>query len=588
MVRAPGRLRVTVRAWAILAGLLCSCAVRAAEEVAVALPPFLVEEPTKGPPWRHGRVAGFEILSRCAEADTRQVVQTHDRLQQLLAEILPPALQHTWSLPRVLILYDEELQPKASQEVIARMLRERPGVPPIEADLSGGRGLRSGAPERRISFLPNLRLWDRDGLVVFMIVRRDGFDPDRLALTFDYVSFLVKSRVPALPSWFVSGFLDLYRGIAFEGAELRAEPMTWFIEPTPAATKKDPSLGVAPLEAFFGAALAPVEGEAVSPAKRWQAQAALFVRWGLEPREPARRAAFFRFVERAAGAGVSEALFQECFGLDFAAGRKQLIEYLPQAIRRPTTYRPARLARLPAYALPPASDAQIARLKGDWERLQVPYVQAISPELVPKYREQARRTLRRGQERASSDPGVLTSLGLLELEAGNDGEARRLLEAALQDAAVSAEPPLLRPRAGYELGRLRLAAARAAPEAEGALSAGQLAEVLRPLFQAREQAPPLPEVYEAIADAWAASAAVPTRRHLAVLDEGVRLFGRRASLAVRVGELYLRHGYTAEARALAELAGRAAQVFVPDAATQRRLEALREKLPAADPAAVPP
>ena len=125
MVRALGRLRVKARAWAILAGLLCGCGARAAEAAAVALPPFLVEEPTKGPPWRHGRVAGFEILSRCAEADTRQVVQTHDRLQQLLAEILPPALQHTWSLPRVLILYDEELQPKASQEVIAKVAEKQ-------------------------------------------------------------------------------------------------------------------------------------------------------------------------------------------------------------------------------------------------------------------------------------------------------------------------------------------------------------------------------------------------------------------------------------------------------------------------------
>ncbi len=576
-------LPIIARGLLALAGVLLFAPRGVAEESAVALPPFLVEEPSKGPPWRHGRVAGFEILARCDEADARQVVQTHDRLQQLLAEILPPALQHTWTLPRALILYDEELQPKASQEVIARMLRERPNLPPIEPDLPGGRGIRGGVPERRISFLPNLRLWDRDGLVVFMIVRRDGFDPDRLALTHDYVSFLVKSRAPALPTWFVSGFLDFYREVTFEGGELRAEPMTWFAELTGAPAKQDPSLGVAPLAAFFTGAIAPVPGETTSPAKRWQAQAALFVRWGLEPREPARRAAFFRFVERAAAAGVSEALFRECFGFDYAAAHPQLVAFLPQATRRTTTFRPAKLARLPAYALPPASEAQVARLKGDWERLQVPYVKALSPELVPKYREQARRTLRRGQERAADDPGLLATLGLFEVESGNAAEARRLLEAAaLAHEAVPDAGPL-RPRACYELARLRLAAALAAPEAAGAIDAGQLAEVLRPLFLAREQLPALPEVYEAIADAWAASAAVPTRGHLAVLDEGVRCFGRRASLAVRAAELYLRHGYTDEAKAFADFAARAAELFGSDAATRQRLEALQVKLPAAAP-----
>jgi hypothetical protein len=571
---------MSVRGIVALAGVFLFRPGWAADDAAVALPPFLVEEPSKGPPWRHGRVASFEILARCSESDARQVIQTHDRLQQLLAEILPPALQHAWSLPRALILYDEELQPKASHEVIARMLRERPNLPPIEADIPGSRGLRPTTPERRISFLPNLRLWDRDALVVFMIVRRDGFDPDRLALTHDYVSFLVKSRAPALPMWFVSGFLDFYRQVNFEGTELRAEPMTWFADLSGAAAKKDPSLGIAPLAAFFPGTLAAVAGETTPPAKRWQAQAALLVRWGLEPREPERRAAFFRLVEQAAVTGVSEALFRECFGFDYVAAHRQLVEFLPGATRRTTIFRPAKLARLPAYALPAATEAQIARLKGDWERLQVPYVKALSPELVPKYRDQARRTLRRGHERAAGDPGLLAAMGLLEVEAGNEAEARRLLEEAALAHEARPDAGPLRPRAAYELGRLRLAAALAAPEAAGSIDAGQLAEVLRPLFLARGQAPALPEVYETIADAWAASTAVPTRGHLAVLDEGVRFFGRRVPLIVRAAELYRRHGFTAEAGAFLGLALRTAEVFGPDDATRVRLEALREKLPA--------
>ena len=67
-----------VRRWAgpwlaCLAVLLSATA--SAQDSAVSLPPFLVEEAAKGPPWRHGEAMGFEILSRCADATTRRVVE---------------------------------------------------------------------------------------------------------------------------------------------------------------------------------------------------------------------------------------------------------------------------------------------------------------------------------------------------------------------------------------------------------------------------------------------------------------------------------------------------------------------------------
>ena len=559
-----------LRAGAIgLAALGAAAWSAAAGEVPVALPPFLVEEPTKGPPWRYGVAAGFEILSRCDEATTRRIVATHDRLQQQLAEILPPALQLRWALPKTLVLYDEELQPKSSQEVIAQLLRERPEPPPVELELPGGRYYRS-APARRISFLPNLRLWDRDGLAIFMIVRQETFDPDRLSLTHDYVTFLAKSRVPALPPWFVVGFLELHRQATYGSGGLRVPPLEWPAPLTGDAAKKDPASGVAPLAAFFAAAMPAVEGETRSPAKRWQAQAALLVRWGLEPRERGRREAFFRFVERSAAGGTREEIFRECFGFDYAAAQARLAAYLPAATRREAVYRPAKFVPLPAYALAPATDAQIARIKGDWERLQVPYVKTLFPAAVPKYLEQARRTLARGRERAPTDPALLAVSGLCELDAGDTAAARRWLEAAAVDGAT------LRPRASYELARLRLAERRAAPAGEGGLDAGQLAEVLQPLFAARAQEPPLAEVYEGIADAWSASATPPTRRHLAVLDEGVRLFPRRAALAVRAAEVYAQFGFREEADVLAELAARFGEA---DAAVAERLARLRPAAP---------
>ena len=544
----------------------------AAEEQPVALPPFIVEEPTKGPPWRYAEAPGYEILARCDDAVTRRVVDAHLRLHQLLEEVLPPSLQVTMSVPRVLIVYDDALQPAASQEVIARMLRSSPRVPlPEDLPMPGGRGFRAPASQQRISFLPNLRLWDRDGMAIFMIVRRDDFDADRLALSHDYVSFLVKTRVPALPPWYVHGFLTLYRQMTNGDSRLTLEPMEWISEQHTEALKKDPKTAppVGPLADFFSYRLGPRDQpNTVDPLKLWQAQAVLFVRWGLEADKGSRRAALRRFVERSAFEGSGEDLFRECFGLGFAEAQAELTKYLPTSVRRSAYFRPEKYRTLAPLPLRNATDGQIARLKGDWERLEIPFVKAISAELAPKYLEQARRTLRRGYERGERDPRLLAVLGLCECDAGDDAAAREYLEAGSRIGPM-------RPRAQYELARLRLAEFRAQPAGRaGAISVTQTVEVLRPLFAARADQPPLPEVYEMIAETWRVSESKPKRGHLAVIDEGVRLFPRRAELVLRGAELNLLHGYADEAAVLIGIGLR----VVEDDAARTRLAALQRQL----------
>ena len=554
--RLRSRMRWLLPALALIAGS-GERAVAQEPERAVALPPFIVEELAKGPPWRYAEAPGYEILSRCNDATTRRVVEIHQQLHELLAEILPPSLRLKLSVPRALILYDEELQPAASQEVIHRMIRNTPE--PVDdgggLTLPGGRGLRIAAPQRRYSFLPNLRLWDRDAMAVFMIVRRDDFDADRLSLTQDYISFLVKRRVPSLPPWFVSGFLALYQQTSYGGGELSVEPLEWVSALHTAALKKDPKTAppVQPLLEFLAAQLpARDPAQTHDPIRAWQSQAALFVRWGLEADRHAHREAFWKFVDRSAVLGPSEALFTECFGLDPAAARDLVAAYLPAAVRRTLHFRPARKAKLAPLVLRNATDAHIARIKGDWERLEVPYVKGISEELAPKYLEQARRTLKRGYDRGERDPRLLAVMGLCEVDAGNDAGAREYLEAA---AAIGP----IRPRANLELARLRLAEYRAGTGAAAAsLNVNQLAEVLKPLFAARTEEPPLPEVYELIADAWSHAEPVPTRGHLAVLDEGVRLFPRRLSLVLSAAELNHQHGYREQAVAFAEIVARLA------------------------------
>ncbi len=543
-----------------------------AADEAVALPPFIVEEMTKGPPWRYAEAPGYEILSRCNDSVTRRVVATHQRLHQLLAEMLPPALQLQCTLPRALILYDEELQPAASREVIAQMLRSNAPEPAENfSPAPSFRGARIAPPARGLSFLPNLRLWDRDAMAVFMIVRRDDFDAERLALTHDYISFLVKSRVPALPPWFVSGLLTLYAQTAFAGDRLTLEPLRWISATHTEAVKKDPKTAppVQPLVDFLvNRLLPPTERQTYEPFQAWQAQAALFVRWGLEADGGAHRDALWKFAGRSATRTMTEAAFTECFGVDYAAVQAQLTAYLPAAVRRTVHFKPAKLPKPAPLALRNAADGEIARLKGDWERLEVPFVKNISPDLAPKYLEQARRTLRRAYDRDERDPRLLAVMGLCEVDAGNATGARDLLEAAARLGPI-------RPRANYELARLRFTEFRAQPAGgNGRLSVGQAADVLTLLFAARAQQPSLPEVYSLIADVWTEVASKPSRGHLAVLDEGVRLFPRRADLTLRTAELFLREGLREEATSYLEIALRTAT----DDATRERVALLRQQV----------
>src|SRR6185436_1525062 len=138
-----------------------------------------------------------------------------------------------------------------------------------------------------------------------------------------------------------------------------------------------------PLADFFAGELPSADSAAGEGLSLWQAQAALFIRWGLAGRGAPRRTALWKFAERAAVEPVTEALFQECFGLDFATARQQLTAYLPEAMREKLALRPAQRPRLPDYPLRAATEAEIARIKGDWERLEIAFVKTQFPPLAP-------------------------------------------------------------------------------------------------------------------------------------------------------------------------------------------------------------
>jgi hypothetical protein len=160
-------------------------------------------------------------------------------------------------------------------------------------------------------------------------------------------------------------------------------------------------------------------------------------------------------------------------------------------------------------------------------------------------------------------------MGLCEVDAGNDSAARGFLE----DAAT--RTPQLPPRASFELARLRFAALKTQAKSQDVrLSSQQADPVLKPLLSALEQDPPLPEIYDLLAEVWSVGTEPPTRAQLAMLESGVRLFPHRAELLSRTAELNLRHGFPDTARWIINLG----LTLAPDASTRARFESLQARL----------
>jgi hypothetical protein len=197
-----------------------------------------------------------------------------------------------------------------------------------------------------------------------------------------------------------------------------------------------------------------------------------------------------------------------------------------------------------------ASAAQIGLLKGDALRL------AAHPETaLAEYRS--------AYLRGAREPALLAGLASVQPDAAL---ARRFNDEAVR-AGVN------RPSAYVAQARARLADFKRDPGPDGKLTPTQMSAVLAPLFKARGIPPPLPETYELIAEAWAASSVPAEAKHLGVLDEGVRRFPRDADLVQKTAELYLGIGDSKTAAALIQLGVR----FAPDAATKARFEALAAK-----------
>lgn len=534
----------------------------AAAEGPVALPPFLVE--AKAPlRWRYLAVPEGEILTRASDRATLELATQNHYLQTLLELILPRRLQFHTDVPMTYLLFDRDRAAIAPELLSRLQQRQAERLPGVRGD--------TAVEPPPWKTLPNYRFLDLDTAAAFFLWDENGVDVAQLRLTPSYVRFLLERRTPALPSWFIEGLLELYPDVAINAAPIRngdalaatpfatyavrLQPATWFnpeltrlmlkqkkarvemlplaeiFAPTPAslaeaddARRRRPAASTDKLIALPVDPAVPRGGRAAVQRE----QAKFFIRYMLDGDQP-RREALWRLVERASEEPLDEALFRACTGLDYAAAERALQGYVREACRNEIVLHPATIPEFEPPPLRDATEGEVARLKGGFNRLEVPYVRQVYPEMAEFYLDQARRTLRRAYDAGERDPRLLAELGLCECDAGNDAGAEGFLLAAVEGRVV-------RPRAYYELARIRFLKAVSAA-GDHAFTPAQTTEILQPLAHLRRQSPPLNPVYELMADTWLRSAGAPNAEWLRYLEEGPRLFPRQVRINFAVALL---------------------------------------------------
>jgi hypothetical protein len=507
--------------------LATALAARAAEAPppgpVVELPPLLVEESASLPSWLYARADGTEYLSRCREATTRGYIEMRHSRMAWVRAIFPAALLARTQVDGVTVLSSQRLRTAANAEVVAEVLQARD---------------RKSAAEgfRRATAAPNLMLTDADIVGVFAHIDEGEFDRRKLTIASDYVRLLLVRRTPAPPAWLVEGLMAAYNAVLFEEPPVTLARLAWHSGEELRGLAKDTAAPrtLLPLAEVFSGTGAAARHPAIA-----RAQAALLVRWALDPRNSARDG-FARLAVRACEAPVTEDLLRETLGGGFADLRDRLSDYLPVALRETLRLELPAAPAAPALEIRRATPAEIARVRGEWERLAVEFVRRRHAGHATRYTEQARRTLRRAYDAGERDPRLVASLGLLEADYGREPAATDLIGEALALGAT-------RPRVALEAARRSWNAMTKGQPAETRFAAARLADVLDPLRGALDRAPLLPEIVELWCDAWARCQTPPNAADAQRIDAGARQFIAQPRVCLRAARALGRHGHAAEA-----------------------------------------
>lgn len=543
------------------------CAAPASAEQTLQLPDFTVSDSPILPvaeSWRYTRAGSFEVLSNASAITTRSLLADFSKFQK--------AVRLVWPTP---------VKPLAAATVI---LSSR------EATFSDF--LPSGAASTS-GIAPSIFLRNREQIAIVVDLATERLTIDDATTTAvtgsnsveyevdhfrqlyrEYVHYLLSQGAVRPPAWLEEGLAQIVMDIQISSSTMvygKVETnrggatglQVGDVDEQNASSDSNSVVGEQPFNVVlqhqkfipFTKFLATTHDspEALSPLGNnlWAKQAYAFVHYCLFGADLRHKDDLATFVTRLAHQPVSEQLFQECFKIDYVGMEKELRTYIYRTRHKYQKYEIQGADKLSpsSIELSEATPEQIGLIKGDALRL------AGKPDL-------ATREYHTAYMRGSREPALLAVLGESELAAGRADHGRKLLDAAVQTGVN-------RPSAYVSQARLRLAAFKTDPGPDGRLTAVQVSAVLAPLFKARNFPPPLPDIYETIADVWSLSSVAPKTEHLAVLDEGIRAFPRNSALLLHAAQLYRQVGTEATAESIAQLGLR----FATEAADKNRFEA---------------
>ena len=491
----------------------------------VELPPMVIEEAASVIPWLYAHAGGEEYLSHCTERTTREYIAMRRSRFQWIDALFPAEFFLHSDVPVTTILTSQLQRSAGNSEVIGAVLDTRKGGP--------------GTGYTRTTTAPNMLLNDTDSVAVYAYIDEDKFDRTRLTISSDYVGFLLDRRTPALPLWLREGIIAAYNDVQFAEEPITLRPLVWLSTEENHALLRDPESPralLAPGDLFADPNRLPPH---VTLAR---AQCALLVRWALDPRHGARDA-FWRFAARAAEGPVNEAVFESYLGFGFTDLRDRLSDYLPQAVKSPLVLPLGKLPSAPRDEVRRATPGEIARLRGEWERLSVPLVRRRYPTAADRYLEQARRTLHRAYDAGDRDPRLLATLGLCEVDAGENAAALEFLEPAVNAQVV-------RPRAYFELTRLQWRELVRGQPPDREFTYPETKPLAELLLQSFGQTPALPESFGLLADIWLRAKTAPTDAQVQLVVSHTAQFAPVPRVCLRMVRALARHGKMPEALAL--------------------------------------
>lgn len=497
-------------------------------------------EASSSDPWTYFRVPGFEVISHCPDSFNETYARALERATAARLAVLPASFWGDPPTPMKIVLYNRKPDrgdgfSRGSPIDLSWVSSEGGSLGPVSVVHSYPVSVGDGD-----TFINCGNYWD-------VRVGGDNFtvDPDS--------AIRIEERVPKLPSWFIAGMegqFGIYPNLIFQSSVFTSSLVlpsavwvstgkTLALQAEAREARKDGNARVTtemlPLGEIFGGGAGERAGDL------WNSQAALVVRWGLYA--SGKRQAFLDFVDEAAREPTTEEQFRRHMGIGYDEALAQLGAYLPRAVAEPI--------RVPI-ATPPegpleireASSVEIARIVGEWGRLEGRTLGMENLDYQRECLDQADRLFEKIYRRGNSDPLFLAAFGLYELQVGDSVRARDVLQRAT-DAGV------VRPRAYVELARIRLEDALPTnQEGIGDLGEADFTEITGLLTTARVQMPSLLATYDVLARALEHAPRKLDLEQIRPLEEATVLFPRNAALAYRLANLCREMGLDDEAAAV--------------------------------------